>query len=44
MTAQSFNFSIDVPLRSDWANVDLLRTAVLTCFTAVFRRSRQRRA
>jgi len=32
----SFNFSIDLPVRSEWANVDLLRTSVQNCFTAIF--------
>lgn len=32
----SFNFSIDLPVRSDWSNVDLLRTSVQNCFTAIF--------
>jgi two-component sensor histidine kinase len=32
----TFSFSIDLPVRSDWANVDLLRTSVQNCFTAVF--------
>jgi hypothetical protein len=32
----TFSFSIDLPIRSDWANVDLLRTSVQNCFTAVF--------
>jgi hypothetical protein len=32
----TFHFSIDLPVRSDWANVDLLRTSVLNCFTAIF--------
>jgi len=36
MAAQSFSFSIDLPIRSEWANVDLLRTSVQNCFTAVF--------
>ena len=31
-----FNFSIDLPVRSEWANVDLLRTSVQNCFTAIF--------
>lgn len=30
------NFSIDLPVRSEWASVDLLRTSVQSCFTAVF--------
>jgi hypothetical protein len=34
--SQNFCFSIDLPIRSDWANVDLLRTSVQNCFTAVF--------
>jgi hypothetical protein len=34
--AKPFSFSIDLPVRSDWANVDLLRTSVQNCFTAVF--------
>jgi hypothetical protein len=29
-------FSIDLPVRSEWANVDLLRTSVQSCFTAIF--------
>lgn len=32
----SFNFSIDLPVRSEWANVDLLRTSVQNCVTAIF--------
>ena len=32
----SFNFSIDLPVRSDWANVDLLRMSVQNCVTAIF--------
>ncbi len=31
-----FSFSIDLPARNEWANVDLLRTSVLNCFTAMF--------
>jgi hypothetical protein len=31
-----FGFSIDLPIRSEWANVDLIRTSVQNCFTAVF--------
>jgi two-component sensor histidine kinase len=34
--APTFSFSIDLPIRSEWANVDLLRTSVQNCFTAVF--------
>lgn len=29
-------FSIDLPVRSEWANVDLLRVSVQDCVTAVF--------
>jgi hypothetical protein len=36
MSDQTFSFSIDLPVRSEWANVDLLRTSVQNCFTAVF--------
>ena len=31
----SFNFSIALPVRSDWANVDLLRTSEQNCVTAI---------
>jgi hypothetical protein len=27
---------IDLPVRNEWSNIELLRTAVLKCFTAVF--------
>ena len=27
---------IDLPVRNEWSNVELLRTAVLSCFAAVF--------
>jgi hypothetical protein len=36
MAAGTFSFSIDLPIRSEWANVDLMRTSVQNCFTAVF--------
>jgi hypothetical protein len=32
----NLNFSIDLPVRSEWANVDRLRTSIQNCFTAVF--------
>lgn len=32
----NFNFSIDLPVRSEWANVDLLRSSVQSFFTAIF--------
>ncbi len=32
----NFNFYIDLPVRSEWSNVDLLRTSVQSCFSAVF--------
>jgi hypothetical protein len=31
-----FNFVIDLPVRNEWANVDLLRISILNCFTAIF--------
>jgi hypothetical protein len=31
------NFSIDLPVRGEWASADLLRTSVLNCFAAVYR-------
>jgi hypothetical protein len=31
-----FNFLIDLPVRNEWANVDLLRISILNCFTAIF--------
>ena len=31
-----FDFSISLPLRNEWKNVDLLRTSVQSCFIAVF--------
>src|SRR5215510_2252078 len=36
MTNESFDFSIDLPVRNEWKNVDLLRTSVQNCFIAVF--------
>lgn len=36
MPDQTFSFSIDLPVRSEWRNVDLLRTSVQNCFTAIF--------
>ena len=32
-----FGFSIDLPVRNDWRNVDLMRASIQSCFTAVFR-------
>jgi hypothetical protein len=32
----NLNYSIDLPVRSEWANVDRLRTSIHNCFTAVF--------
>ena len=32
-----FNFVIDIPVRNEWANVDLLRNSILNCFSAIFR-------
>jgi hypothetical protein len=31
-----FGFSIDLPVRNDWRNVDVIRTSVQNCFSAVF--------
>lgn len=31
-----FNFAIDIPVRNDWTNVDLLRASVQNCFSAMF--------
>lgn len=36
MSARRHQFAIDLPVRNEWANVDLLRTSILNCFTAVF--------
>jgi hypothetical protein len=34
-----FRFAIDLPIVNDWANIDLVRTSVLNCFTAIFQES-----
>ena len=31
----TFTFNIDVPIRSEWSNIDLLFTSVKTCFAAM---------
>ena len=31
-----FGFYIDLPVRTEWSNVDLLRSSVHNCFTAMF--------
>jgi hypothetical protein len=31
-----FRFLIDLPVQNEWSNVDLVRTSVLGCFTAIF--------
>lgn len=33
---EDFGFAIDMTVRNEWKNVDLLRTSVQNCFTAVF--------
>src|SRR5688572_190335 len=33
--APSFQFFLDVPFRSEWENIDLLRTSVLNCLSAM---------
>ncbi|MCC6998463.1 MAG: hypothetical protein IT370_27880 [Deltaproteobacteria bacterium] len=34
--SDEFSFIINLPVRNEWRNVDLLRTSVQNCFTAVF--------
>jgi len=34
--SDSFSFSLDLPVRNEWQNVELLRTSVENCFQAVF--------
>ncbi len=34
--ASSFQFLIDLPVQNQWENVDLMRTSVQNCFTAIF--------
>ena len=36
MNADDFGFSIDLTVRNEWKNIDLLRTSVQNCFIAVF--------
>ena len=36
MMSNEFGFSIDLTVRNEWKNIDLLRTSVQNCFTAVF--------
>jgi hypothetical protein len=33
---EAFSFSLDLPVRNEWQNVELLRTSVENCFQAVF--------
>ncbi len=33
---ERFSFTIDIPVRNEWRNIDLLRTSVQNCFNAVF--------
>jgi len=35
-SSDDFAFSIDLTVRNEWKNIDLLRTSVQNCFTAVF--------
>jgi hypothetical protein len=35
-TEDQFAFSLDLPVRNEWRNVELLRTSVENCFQAVF--------
>jgi hypothetical protein len=34
---KQFTFAIDLPVRSEWTNVDVVRNAILNCFRTVFR-------
>lgn len=34
--SNEFGFSIDLTVRNEWRNIDLLRTSVQNCFAAVF--------
>ena len=34
---EMFDFSMDLPLRSEWGSVDLIRSSVESCFTAMYR-------
>jgi hypothetical protein len=36
MSTDDFGFSIDLTVRNEWRNIDLLRTSVQNCFIAVF--------
>lgn len=36
MSQNDFGFSIDLTVRNEWKNIDLLRTSVQNCFIAVF--------
>ena len=36
MSEEEFSFSLDLPVRNEWRNVELLRTSVENCFQAVF--------
>jgi len=36
---EDFKFLIDLPVRNHWENVDLLRTSIMNCFTAIFQDS-----
>jgi hypothetical protein len=36
ISTDDFGFSIDLTVRNEWRNIDLLRTSVQNCFIAVF--------
>lgn len=36
ISEETFSFSLDLPVRNEWRNVELLRTSVENCFQAVF--------
>ena len=33
---KEFAFAIDLPIRNEWSNVDLVRSSIENCFSAVF--------
>lgn len=33
---EGYTFSIDIPVRDEWENIDLIRTSVQNCFAAIF--------
>jgi hypothetical protein len=33
---KAFNFAVDLPIRTEWSHVDLVRNSILNCFRTVF--------